>query len=232
MKTDDRFAPIEAEETFGGVRYRFPRAPGGGCIRVFGLPFALFGAVFLALPWLTLAVAIWVAVTQGLGGEFLILLLGAMMFGVFSLIGLVPFGIGMHIMAGSSELELSDDVLISRIGWWRLRRTYRRQVAAVTRFVLTNPLSATPRGGSQYVRGPDGRLLDAREQRKRLERFKEFGLAANERIAGLEIHCEGERPLMAAWGQSPDGLRAVAQDLARRCNRPIEDRVGTGPIDE
>jgi hypothetical protein len=177
----------------GGVRYVFPRRDLGG-LRYVGLVPLAFGLFFagFAVSWTAGVVQDLVAPGGGVGWFGILFAL----WGVpFIVAGLMMAGAGMLILAGHSEVQVRRGRLwaMECAGWLRWPRS--RRVENIRRFKVTlkapsDPEESPPEGQMASFLGGLGVIL---------------------------VECDKGTPLWLAPAYPLDWLRALADELARRC---------------
>ncbi len=180
----------------GGARFVLPRRPLGRWRLVGCVPLA-FGLVFAGFAMAWTAGAAW-GLLFGAGGGFGWFSVPFILVGSFFIAGgLSIVGLGLLILAGHSEVEVSRGRLraVERAGllrWLRWRAVERVRKLTITR----NP----PPGKGQ---GP------ARPAAEAPAALADLGLILAE--------CDRGKPLWVAPGYPRDWLRPLAGELARRC---------------
>lgn len=188
VMVDDAPSGYETRATADGARYILPKRELDGA-RWFGLILMLFGGVFsgFATFW------IWGA-SQSLWnsqGQFQWTGLPFTLFGVpFVIAGLFPFGIGLILIAGRSEIIIRGGKLIAREKVGPFFWSRKRLTDAIERFEL---------------------VRDHKFKSKRGDQLKIDNLSAF-RALGSSM-----KPMIVAWGYQREVLERLANDLAEQC---------------
>jgi len=189
---------VEVVDLPDGVRYRLPRRDLGGLryLGCFSLGLGLFVTGF-AVTWA-------VGMGGGLGGGALhwIGLLVALFAVPFVLAGLAMIGLGLAVVVGRSEVEISGGRLwaIERVGL--LRVCWRRPIERVRKLVVGFGVTENDR---PVTSGP---LAD---------------------LAAIKVESEGAGPLLLAVGYRRELVAALAAELARRCHLAAEASMEVAP---
>jgi hypothetical protein len=178
---------IVVTETANGVHYRLPRLQLGP-VRFVGCALIAFGLFPAGMGGAFLVVA--ATVIPNLSGPAIVVAcLFLLMPLAFLLGGLALIYLGGWMLAGHQEIELTARHIRSALCVGPLRWSGRRSRARLKQFTVVRGDHPSPNSGSD--------------------------LEASGNV--LQAECEGSRPLRLARGYPEKWLRALANDLTRKC---------------
>jgi hypothetical protein len=178
---------IVFHETADGVRYRLP-APRLGFMRLAGLAPLLFGLVPIGMAVAMGGLIVTQVLKHGHPFGIAFCACGGLMLLPFLIFGLIFVFMGLWLLAGHNEIELTDTRLraVMRVGWLRWSR--RRPRDRVRQFTVVRDQRLTSR----------------------------VTFLPPHAFTVLQAECLGSKPLRLAVGFAPAWLRALASDLGRR----------------